>query len=261
MTRSQLGTGALEWADTGSGESGLVILHSVGTDRRMWQPQMAGFTSVRRVVAIDLPGHGGSAARPGEYPLDELGTDVLAIASEAGLARFDVCGISLGGLIALWLAIHAPNRVLSLVVSNTAARIGSHEFWSERIQAVTEGGMAGVRSQVVPRFLTADFPERDPDTFARVEEMFLSVDPVGYIGCCAALRDADLRGKVGTIACPTLVIGGDQDVATPPAEAESLHQSITGSHMQIIPGAAHLASLDQPDVFTELVITALEKAI
>jgi 3-oxoadipate enol-lactonase len=223
----------------------------------MWQPQLAGFSSMRRVVAIDLPGHGGSGARPGEYTLDELGSDVLAIASEAGLARFDVCGISLGGLIALWLAINAPDRVLTLVVSNTAARIGSHQSWSERVHAVTEGGMAGVRAQVIPRFLSEGFPERHPETFALVEEMFLSVDPVGYTGCCAVLRDADLSDEVGAITCPTLIIAGDLDVATPPAQAEGLHRSIAGSRLEIIPGAAHLASLDQPDAFTGLVTDAL----
>lgn len=260
MTRSRLDTGDLDWADTGSGGRGLIILHSLGTDRRMWQSQMADFSSMRRVIAIELPGHGGSVARPGEYSLDELGTDVLAIASEAGLAGFDVCGISLGGLIALWLAINAPDRVLSLVVSNTAARIGSRQFWSERIQAVSERGMAGVRAQVVPRFLTSDFPERDPETYARVESMFLSVDPTGYIGCCAALREADLSGEVRAITCPTLVIGGDHDLATPWAQAEELHRSIAGSRLEVVPGAAHLANLDRPHVFTDLVVTALEEA-
>jgi 3-oxoadipate enol-lactonase len=260
LTRSRLVTGQLEWAEAGSEDRGLVLLHSLGTDRRMWQPQIRGFTSMRRVVTIDLPGHGGSAARPGEYTLDELGRDVLAIASEAGLARFDFCGISLGGLIGLWLAINAPDRIAILVVSNTATRIGSGALWSERIRAVSEGGMAGVRAQVVPRFLSEDFPERDPETFALVEEMFLSVDPTGYVGCCAALRDADLSGEVGSIDCPTVIITGGLDVATPPEEAESLHRSITGSRLEMIPGAAHLASLDQPDAFTKLVVTALDMA-
>jgi 3-oxoadipate enol-lactonase len=221
---------------------------------------MAAFTSMRRVVAIDLPGHGGSAACPGEYTLDQLGGDVLTIATEAGLARFDVCGISLGGLIGLWLAVNARDRVATLVVSNTAARIGSRGFWAERIRAVAEGGMAGVEAQVIPRFLSEDFSERDPETFALVEEMFLAVDPAGYIGCCAALRDADLSDDVRAISCPTVIIAGDIDVATPPAEVELLHGSISGSRLDTIPGAAHLASLDRKDVFTDLVVTALEES-
>jgi 3-oxoadipate enol-lactonase len=182
---------------------------------------------------------------------------MLAVADEAGLDGIDVCGISLGGLIGLWLGINAPERVTSLVVSNTAARVGSREFWSERIEAVQRRGMEGILHDVVPRFVAPGFRDRDPQTFALIEEMFLSVDPSGYVGCCAALRDGDLRDSVSAIACPTLVIGGEQDVATPPAEARWLHGQIAGSHLEVIPGAAHLANIDRPDAFTRVAMSAL----
>jgi 3-oxoadipate enol-lactonase len=223
----------------------------------MWEPQLGSLSEIRRVLAIDLPGHGQSTARPSEYRLEDLGRDVVDVADEAGLDRFDICGISIGGLIALWLAVTVPDRIGTLVVSNTAARIGTRELWSQRMEAVAAQGMDGIRSAVITRWFGADFARRDPARLAEVERMFMSVDPAGYIGCCAALRDADLRAAMPSIGCPTLIIGGDQDLSTPPAEAEWLNRNITGSRLGIITGAAHLANLDQPAAFNRLVMTAL----
>jgi 3-oxoadipate enol-lactonase len=219
----------------------------------MWMRQIPAFSGVRRVVTIDLPGHGGSVAAEGEYRLEDLGRDVLEVADSAGIDRFDLAGISLGGLISLWLGIVAPDRVLTLVASNTAARVATSEFWSERMSAVAELGMEGIRSSVLPRFFTPDFPGRDPETFRSVESVFTSVDPIGYAGCCAALRDADLRDRVSEIRCPTLIVVGDQDLATPPTDGEFLSGRISGSRLAVIAGAAHLANLDQPEAFTSAV--------
>jgi 3-oxoadipate enol-lactonase len=226
----------------------------------MWAPQLGAFATARRVVAIDLPGHGRSTAQSGEYRLDDLGADLLAIADQAGVARFDFCGISLGGLLGLWLAIHAPERVQTLVASNTAARVGSRDLWAERIQAVVDQGMAGIGPSVVARFFRPDFGHRRPEAFRQVEETFNSVDPVGYIGCCAALRDADLSASVAAIHCPTLIMAGEQDQATPPAQAQWLHQQIPGSQLEVIPQAAHLANLEQPEIFTRLAMDFLESS-
>ena len=235
-----------------------MLLHSLGTDNRMWEPQLQAFATVRRVVAIDLPGHGHSSAHAGEYSVDDLGGDLLAVADQAGLARFDVCGISLGGLLSLWLAINAPERVLTAVASNTAARVGSHELWAARMQAVIDGGMEAVRPMVLARFFTSGFGEHRPDVLRQVEETFTSVDPVGYVGCCAALRDADLSTAIPAIACPTLIVAGAEDVATPPNQSRWLHEQITNSRLEVIPDAAHLASLEQPEIFTRLTMAWLE---
>ena len=235
-----------------------MLLHSLGTDNRMWEPQLRAVATVRRVVAIDLPGHGQSSAHGGEYSLDDLGGDLLAAADQAGLARFDVGGISLGGLLGLWLAINAPERVLTLLASNTAARVGTRELWAERMQAVIDGGMEAIRPLVLARFFTPGFGQRQPQVFRQVEESFTSVDPDGYIGCCAALRDADLSTAVSAIRCPTLIIAGAEDLATPPKQSEWLHEQIPNSRLEVIPDVAHLASLEQPDVFTRLAMGWLE---
>jgi len=226
----------------------------------MWAPQLQAFATVRRVVAIDLPGHGRSTANPGEYSLDDLGADMLAIADQAGLARFDICGISIGGLLGLWLAINAPERVQTLVASNTAARVGSRERWADRIRAVIDQGLEGIRPSVVARFFTPDFGQRRPEVLRQVEETFTSVDPVGYMGCCAALRDADLSAAIPTIRCPTLIMAGAEDQATPPDQAEWLHRHIPHSRLEVIPRAAHLANLEQPEIFTRLAMELLESS-
>lgn len=240
-------TGDLVWTDSDpSGTDGLIMVHSLGTDSSMWAPQVGPLSVIRRVVAIDLPGHGASSAAPGEYRLEDLGHDVLDVAGEAGLERFDVCGISIGGIMALWLAINAPERVRTLIVANSAARVGTEEGWAERIQAVEAGGMAAV-GHVVDRFFAVDRPM----TRRAIRQVFLAVDPTGYIGCCAALRDTDLRGELSAIECPTFIIAGDEDVSTPPTEAHRLHAEIRGSRLHVIPGAAHLSNLDQPTAFLD----------
>ena len=257
MSRTEGRTGNLDWTDHGpDGGRAVLLLHSLGTDSTMWMHQIPAFSPMRRVLTIDLPGHGRSMAVEGDYRLEDLGRDVLGVADSAGIDRFDLAGISLGGLISLWLAIAVPDRVLTLVASNTAARVATSEFWSERLSAVSELGMEGIRPSVVPRFFTPDFPERDPETFRSVETVFTSVDPVGYAGCCAALRDADLRDTVTEIRCPTLIVAGEQDQATPPADGEFLRGQIAGSSLVVIPDAAHLANLDQPEAFSNTVLNA-----
>ncbi|MGH8872513.1 MAG: 3-oxoadipate enol-lactonase [Acidimicrobiia bacterium] len=254
MTGSRLRTGELFWSVSGSALSHpLVMLHSLGADSTMWEPNLGGLSTIRRLISIDLPGHGASSAAPGPYSLDEIAQDVIDAAGAAGAVRFDVCGISLGGLIGLWLAINAPDRVTGLVAANTAARVGTEALWQERIDAVTAGGMESIRDRVVARFFTTQFARRDPEWFARVNGLFAAVDPVGYSGCCAALRDADLRQSVAGIRCPTLIVAGDQDVATPVSESEWLQGQIAGSHLEVIEEAAHLSSLEQPDIFTSVV--------
>jgi 3-oxoadipate enol-lactonase len=231
----------------------LIMVHSLGVDSTMWTLQLEELSKIRRVLTVDLPGHGNSSATPGPYSIEDLGRDVLDVATDAGMSRFELCGISLGGLIGLWLAIHAPDRVLSLVVANTAARIGSADFWQDRIRAVEQGGMAVIRDQVVARFFTPEFAERDPETVARINRIFAGTDPVGYVACCAALRDDDLRSSVPSIRCPTLIVVGKADSATPPADSVWLSERIPESRLRILPEAAHLSNLEQPAAFTATV--------
>lgn len=253
-------TGALHREELGDpGLPGLLLIHSLGTDSTMWKPQLYALGSLRRVVAVDLPGHGRSSANPGPYRLEDLGADILDVVDAAGLSRFDVCGISLGGLIALWLAINTPERVSSLIACNTAARIGTAELWTERMEAVLSGGIDSIRETAISRWFAPDFDQRHPEVLEEIKKVFSATDPAGYAGCCAALRDGDLSTEVDRIGSPSLIVTGAEDIATPPDQAYWLGNRIAGSRVEVIPGAAHLSNLDQPEMFTRLVAGALER--
>jgi len=241
----------LAWSDTGPVDAPvLVLLHSLGSDRSMWRPQVERLSIARRVLAIDTRGHGASTTPPGPASLDALGTDVIATVDHLGIDAFHVCGVSLGGMTALWLGIHASRRLLSLTACNTAAKIGDAASWNARIEAVRSAGMESIRDAVVSRWFAPGFADRHPDWFEEANNVFAHTDPEGYAACCAALAVADLREQVGGIERPALIVGGDLDVATPPESARWLHEEIRGSELEILADAAHLSNLDRPDAFT-----------
>jgi 3-oxoadipate enol-lactonase len=247
-------TGTLTWYTVGDESARpLVMIHALGADSEMWDAQLPQLSTMRRVLLVDLPGHGNSVAGPGPYTIRALGEDILDIATTAAVPQFDLCGISLGGVISLWMAAHSPDRVIGLIASNTAARVGSEEIWQARIDAVTGGGMEAVSEQALGRFFTSSFASEQPDVFDQRSRALLATDPGAYAACCAALRDADLRELVEAIRCPTLVIGGSDDISTPPDQSVWLHEHIPGSTLHILEGAPHFANLEQPQAWTEVV--------
>ncbi|HSK07390.1 MAG TPA: alpha/beta fold hydrolase [Acidimicrobiia bacterium] len=250
MTALECRTGRLDWSEHGGGPGRpLLMVHALGADRGIWAPQMPALSAERPVILLDLPGHGQSMAGPGPFALADLGLDLLDVATAAGAEEIDLCGLSLGGLAALWVAANFPERVHGLVVSNSAARIGSEQLWAARIDAVETGGMESIREMAIARFFTPRFAATSPTVVEQAARTLVATDPAGYVACCAALRDADLRGSVGAIRCPTLVMGGDEDISTPPAEAIWLHQHIPGSRLRILAGAAHFSNLEQSETW------------
>jgi 3-oxoadipate enol-lactonase len=230
----------------------VVLLHSLGATAGMWRPQAIAWSDRYQVIALDQRGHGahtfGSATTA-----EDLGRDVLAVLDELGIERVHICGISLGGLVAQWLAINEPERVLSIVAANTAAKIGSEEAWRTRIEAVRNGGTASIRDAVLARWFAPGFADVQPDWWVDCAARFDATDAQGYAECCEVLATTDLRGDVGRIAVPTLVIGGSIDLATPPSDAQWLAEHIPGSRLHIIEGAAHLSNLDHHEEFTAVV--------
>lgn len=227
----------------------VLLLHSLGSDRAMWTPQIDALSASYRVLCVDLPGHGASR---GEVPttLEAFARAVLAVADQADAARFHLVGLSLGGLTALQIALLAPERVRSLAACNTAAKIGSAEVWQTRIDAVRAQGMAALVDGVLARWFSPDFGARQPERLSAAQRTFAGTDPATYIACCELLAHADLREQVGRIALPTLIIGAEHDVSTPPHDAVWLSEQIRGSALTIVPNAAHLSNLDREDVFT-----------
>jgi 3-oxoadipate enol-lactonase len=233
------------------------MVNSLGTDLRMWEPQVAVFSQNMRVVRYDCRGHGASEGAAEDCSIEQLGHDLLALFDTLQIERAHICGLSLGGLIALWFAARYPERVSRAIFANTAARIGSEEIWNARIDAVRAGGMASIRDAVLGRFFSEAFRLQQPEIVRQIGEMIEATNPVGYIGACIALRDADLRSVVSTIHVPSLILAGELDQSTPPSQAQELHVAIAGSQLVEFAKVAHLSNVEQPREFNQYVLNFL----
>ncbi len=228
----------------------LVLSHSIGADQGMWAPQVPDLLSHFRVLRYDIRGHGASDAPKGDYTIEELGRDVLGLADALKISAFAFCGLSLGGAIGQWLGIHAADRVSRLVLANTSPQFGPRANWDARRKAVLDGGMAAVIDLVMQRFFSPETLTRGDAYAQAVRSVILGTDPIGYAGCCAALRDMDHTQLLGQIRVPTLVIVGDRDVATPwPGHGEILARGIPNAEALHLP-AAHISNLERPRSFT-----------
>jgi 3-oxoadipate enol-lactonase / 4-carboxymuconolactone decarboxylase len=227
----------------------LVLSHSIGADHAMWDPQMPDLVSHFRVLRYDVRGHGASDAAKSEYSIEELGSEVLGLADALKISEFAFCGLSLGGAIGQWLAIHSADRVSRLVLANTSPRFVPRANWDARIKAVFEGGMAAVVDLVMQRFFSSETLARG-DVYAQaIRSVILGTNPIGYAGCCAALRDANHTPFLKEIRVPTLVIVGDRDVATPWAgHGELLAREIPNAQALHLP-AAHLSNIERARSF------------
>ena len=230
----------------------LLFINSIATTRELWARQLPRLSKSFRVITYDARGHGYSQVTAGNYTIEQLGRDALAVLDAAGAEAAHVCGISLGGITAMWMGVHAPRRIRSLVLANTAARIGSSEMWSERIAFVKQQGMATLADLTMPRWFTEGFRAREPHTIEPFRSMIAACSQDGYLRCCAALRDEDLREAIGGIACPVLCIAGNSDPATPPEALQFIHERIAGSRLVRL-DAAHLTNVEQPQAFTRAV--------
>ena len=250
MIRDAVGdTGIAYQVDGAPNGASVVFINSLGTDHRLWDGQMPSVQHDYLVVRYDSCGHGVSDVPNGRMTIARFGEQLIALLDHLEIDRTALCGCSLGGAIALWLAVYHPERITGVVLANTGARLGTEQSWTTRIMAVEAGGMAAIRDAVLARFLTAAFRVRKPEVAGLIGGMLDATNPQGYIAACEALRDSDLRPVVATVRVPTLVIGSDRDESTPLAFAEELHAGIAGSELVIIPNAAHLSNVERPDVF------------
>lgn len=227
----------------------LLLSNSLGTTLEMWDPQVEVLAGSARVLRYDSRGHGRSDAPPGPYTIERLGRDVLALLDALALDRVSFCGLSKGGMVGIWLGIHADRRLQRLVLANTSAHIGAPEVWSQRIATVEAQGMKAIVPGVIERWFTTGFRERSPATVARIAAMLEATSPSGYVACCAAVRDMDQRADLGRIAVPTLVIGGRHDLATPMDQARLIAGRVPGAELVEL-DAAHLANIEQEAAFT-----------
>lgn len=246
---------ALAYDLTGPPDAPVLVLGgSLGTTRAMWQPQLDALTTGFRVLRYDHLGHGESPVPPGPYRVEELGRHVLRLLDQLDLARVRYAGLSLGGMVGMWLAAHHPERVDRLGLLCTSAYLPPAEGWLLRARTVRAEGTASVADAVVARWFTPRFAERQPKVVQRLKATFGTLPAEGYAGCCEAIAALDLRPVLPRITAPTLVIAGADDPATPPAHGQAIADAVPGARIEVLPGAAHLASVERPDAVNDLLL-------
>ena len=231
----------------------MVLSNSLGTNLGMWDGQMPALVERFRVLRYDSRGHGQSAAPPGPYRIEELGRDLIALLDALDIPRVRFCGLSKGGMVGMWLASNAPERVERLVLCNTSAHLPGRELWNARIEDVRATGMAAVAPQVLERWFTAGFRARASEAVEKVRQMLLTTPAEGYAACCAAIRDMDQRETIASIRAPTLVVVGSRDPATPPEHGRAIADRIRGARVIELP-AAHLSNVEAAEAFNEAVL-------
>ena len=236
----------------------LLLANSLGTDAALWDPVLPQLVDRFRVIRYDMRGHGASDASPGEYTMELLARDALAVADAAGADRFSFAGISIGGMVGQWLGAHASQRLDKLVLSNTSPRMPA-DVWAARIDAVRKGGTAAIADAVLARWFTPAFLAKQRPRVATARSTLVAADAQGYIGCCTAIRDMDQTSTAASIRVPTLVIVGSHDLATPKAHGEALARAIPSAQLVEL-DVAHIPVIEAPGAFANALLGFLVNA-
>lgn len=234
----------------------LMLSNSLGTNLHMWDDQVPTFTQHFRLIRYDRRGHGRSGAPEGPYSIERFGRDALAILKALNVKKANWCGLSMGGMVGMWLGANAPERFSKIVLSNTTHYYPDKSGWEDRIKTITERGLAGISDANLERWFTKEFRERAPRTMQRIRDMFVATPLKGYIACVEAIRDMDLREALPKIKAPTLVIAGSRDPATTVPMAEAICAGIPNAKLAVL-DAAHLSNIEQPQQFTDAVLDFL----
>lgn len=229
---------------------------SIGTSQGIWDAQAAVLGRQFRLLRFEMRGHGpagaASPAPPGPYTIADLGTDVLGLLDAHGLDQVAYCGVSLGGMAGMWLAASAPDRISRLALCCTSAYLPPASMWAGRAATARGQGMAALSGQVVGRWFTPAYAEREPAAVRAVTAMLEGTDPEGYAGCAEAIGAMDLRPVLGSVTAPTLVVAAEQDPATPPWHGAQIARAIPGARLAVLRGTSHLANYQTPGPVTAL---------
>lgn len=231
----------------------IVFTGSLGTDLAMWQTQSDRLGERFRTLRYDIRGHGASEVPPAPYAISDLGSDLVALLDRLGIERASLCGLSIGGMISMWVAAHAPERVERLVLCCTSAQLGPPENWHQRVTAVRAGGIEAIADAVLERWFTPGFAAEHPDVVESMRAKLIATPREGYIGCCEAIAAMDLTGDLPSILAPTLVLAAEQDLATPPEHGRRIAELIPGARFQTVSPAAHIATVERPDLTTAII--------
>ncbi|MBO0903309.1 3-oxoadipate enol-lactonase [Jiella sonneratiae] len=236
-----------------SGAPTIVLVNSLGTDFRIWNDVAAAFSGRYRIIRYDKRGHGLSEVPPPPYRMEDHAADLLALLDHHLVPSCLVVGLSIGGEIALGLAALDETRLAGLVLMDTAHKIGDAESWDARIAAIEKDGIGAIAPQILSRWFTPGFRTPDNPAFTGYSNMLLNSPLPGYLGSCAALRDADYTETARKLAIPTLLMVGDQDGSTPPDLVKSCADLVAGSRFEVVAGAGHLPPIEQPEATVRLV--------
>jgi 3-oxoadipate enol-lactonase len=257
MPTAELGKVRIHYELSGAQSADVIVLsHSLGANLHMWDKIVPALERHFRVLRYDSRGHGESGVPPAPYTLSELGGDLLELLTLLDIETPHLCGLSLGGLVGMWIGINEPDRIKRLILANTAARIGTREMWKERIAGVRKAGMGPLSQTMLERWFTEGFRQLRPGEMETIREMIAATSSEGYVGCCAAIGAADLRGMIETIAARTLVITGSQDPATTPDDGRWLHAALENS-VYVELQSSHLSAWERPEEFQRAVIDFL----
>ncbi|MEU3019217.1 MULTISPECIES: 3-oxoadipate enol-lactonase [unclassified Nocardiopsis] len=239
----------------------LVLAGSLGTTGRMWEPQVDALSAVFRVIRVDLRGHGRSPAPEGPYSMADLGGDVLALLDRLGVARAHFVGLSIGGMVGQWLAVHAPERVGSLVLLATSPHMGPASTWRDRAALARDAGTAALADAVVERWFTPGYAAEHPHDVTVLRDQIVATPDEGYAGCCGAIEGHDVRDDLHRVTAPTLVVAGADDPSTPPGEHGALiAELVPGARLVVLEGAAHLLSWSHAPRVNTLITQHLAEA-
>lgn len=230
----------------------LLLSNSLSSDLTMWDDQVPAWSRHFRVVRYDSRGHGASQASPPPYTIERLARDALGVLDALGIETAHFCGLSMGGMIGMWLLAHAPTRLGRAVLANTSAYLGPRSLWESRIEFARASGMDATVEATVTRWFSEAFHAKAPATIDRIRAMIRRTSVDGYVGCCEAIRDMDQRESIRAIRNPALVIVGANDPSTPPEAGRAIHAAIPGSTLTVL-DAAHLSNVEQPAAFEEAV--------
>ena len=237
----------------------VLFSNSLGTRLEMWDSQVSALGERFRVIRYDSRGHGRSDAPAGDYTIQQLAEDAVALLDGLGVEEAHFCGLSKGGMVGQVLGARYGQRITSLMLCSTACHMPGVELWEGRIRTAREQGMGPLADQVVERWFTEPFRRSGDPTVEQVRRMILETPAEGYAGCCAAIRDMDLREVIGTIKAPALIVVGADDPATPPEKAHEIAGLVSHARVEVLDQAAHLLNLEQPVAFNDLLVRFLDE--
>jgi 3-oxoadipate enol-lactonase len=252
--RAQVDGAELEYEVSGSGPW-LTLAHALGADLSLWDGLATRLADRCTVLRFDARGHGRSSLGNAPVSMRSLAADAAALLDHVGADETVWVGLSLGGMVGQHLALDHPDRVGALVLADTTAGYpaATHPTWRERQASVRASGMAAVADGTLGRWLTEPFRKAHPDETERVRRMLLAAPPEGYARAVDAIVGHDTLARLGEIRCPTLVLVGEKDEATPPSHSELLRDEVAGATLHVVPDAAHIVPVERPETFERLV--------